>query len=210
MLEELLPANLFAVMLIFARIGSALMLLPGFGEFYVMQRYRLLLALVLSALLTPVLAPALPPLPQGVAALVTAVGSEVAIGLFLGSIARILLSALDIAGTVVSLQLGLSSAQIFNPQVAQQGTLPSVFYGMLGVLLIFVTDLHHLLLRAMVDSYSVFTPGTLPPLGDFSAASPAPFAWAWRWRRPSWSWAHSSTSPSASSRVSCRSCRFCS
>ncbi len=167
-LEQFLPANLFAVMLIFARIGSALMLLPGFGEFYVMQRYRLLLALFLSALLTPVLAPVLPPLPTGVGALVATVGSEVAIGLFLGSIARILLSALDIAGTVASLQLGLSAAQIFNPQMAQQGTLPSVFYSILGVLLIFVTDLHHLLLRAMVDSYGVFTPGVLPPLGDFS------------------------------------------
>jgi flagellar biosynthesis protein FliR len=36
------------------------------------------------------------------------------------------------------------------------------------VLLIFVTDLHHLLLNAVVDSYNVFIPGSLPPLGDLS------------------------------------------
>ena len=37
MLEQVLPANLFAALLIFARVGSAMMLLPGFGEFYVLQ-----------------------------------------------------------------------------------------------------------------------------------------------------------------------------
>jgi flagellar biosynthetic protein FliR len=62
----------------------------------------------------------------------------------------------------------LSAAQIFNPMLAQQGALTSAFYGVLGVLLIFVTDLHHLLLRAVVDSYNVFIPGGLPPLGDLS------------------------------------------
>ena len=167
-LEQLLPANLFAAMLIFSRIGAAMMLLPGFGEFYVMQRYRLLLALIIAALLTPVLGPTLPPLPAGAVQLVTLVGGEVLVGLFMGTVARVLLSALDTAGTVVSLQLGLSAAQVFNPMLAQQAPVASSFYSVLGVLLMFLTDLHHLLLRALVDSYEVFTPGALPPLGDFS------------------------------------------
>jgi flagellar biosynthesis protein FliR len=167
MLEQVLPANLFAALLIFARVGAAMMLLPGFGEVYVMQRYRLLLALAIALLLTPVLGPTLPALPAGAARLVALIGGEVVVGLFLGTVARVLLSALDVAGTLVSLQLGLSAAQIFNPML-QQGSLTSAFYGVLGVLLIFVTDLHHLLLNAVVDSYNVFIPGSLPPLGDLS------------------------------------------
>ena len=47
-LAELLPANAFAAFLIFARLGSAMMLLPGFGELYVPQRFRLLLALLMA------------------------------------------------------------------------------------------------------------------------------------------------------------------
>jgi flagellar biosynthetic protein FliR len=168
LLEQILPANLFAAALIFARIGSALMLLPGFGEFYVLQRYRLLLGLFIAALLTPVLAPTLPPLPGGAVGLAVMVGSEVIIGLFLGVVSRILLSALDIAGTVVSFQLGLSAAQVFNPMAAAPGTVTGALYSILGVLLIFLTDLHHLLLRALVDSYAVFAPGVLPSLGDLS------------------------------------------
>jgi flagellar biosynthetic protein FliR len=168
LLERVLPANLFAAALIFARIGSALMLLPGFGEFYVLQRYRLLLGLFIAALLTPVLAPVLPTLPGNPADLAAIVGSEVTIGLFLGLVSRILLSALDIAGTIVSFQLGLSAAQVFNPMAAAPGTVTGTLYSVLGVLLIFLTDLHHLLLRALVDSYRVFAPGVLPSLGDLS------------------------------------------
>lgn len=168
MLQQLLPENVFALMLIFARVGTALMLLPGFGEVYVMQRFRLLLGFLVSLLLTPILAPLMPPLPGGAVKLVDIVGSEVVIGLFLGTVSRILLAALDTAGTVASFQLGLSAAQIFNPMVASQGSLPSTLYSLLGVLLIFLTDLHHMLLRALVDSYDVFAPGVLPPLDDLS------------------------------------------
>jgi flagellar biosynthesis protein FliR len=169
-LEQYLPANLFAFLLVFARIGAAFMLLPGFGESYVQPRMRLLLALILSSLLTPVLAPILPSLPASPMGLVTVFGSELVIGLYIGTVTRILLSALETTGTMVSLQLGLSNALIFDPAEAAQGSIPSSLYGMLGVVLIFVTNLHHLLLRALVDSYTLFTPGVLPPVGDFSEA----------------------------------------
>ena len=168
MLDQLLPANVFASLLIFARVGSAMMLLPGFGETFVLQRYRLLLALAIALLLTPVLGPQLPALPASASGLVALIGGEVMVGVFQGTVARILLSALDIAGTIVSLQLGLSAAQIFNPMLVQQSGIISAFYGILGVLMIFLTDLHHLMLRTVVDSYNVFIPGTLPPLGDLS------------------------------------------
>jgi flagellar biosynthetic protein FliR len=168
MIEQLLPANVFAAMLIFSRVGAAVMLLPGFGELYVMQRYRLLLALLIALLLTPILAPTLPPLPESVPSLAMLVGGEAVIGAFLGTIARILLSALDTAGTVVSFQLGLSAAQIFNPLAASQGAITASFYSVVGVLLLFITDLHHLLIGAIVDSYDVFVPGALPAVGDLS------------------------------------------
>lgn len=167
-LTQFLPANVFAALLIFARIGTAMMQLPGFGEIYVPQRFRLLLALILSTLLLPILAPTLPPLPATAAALVVVLGSEIVIGLFIGTLARLLLTALETAGQVVSLQSGLSAAQVFNPMLATQTTIPSTFYSLLGVLLIFLTNLHHLMLRGLVDSYMIFTPGQLPPLGDLS------------------------------------------
>ena len=110
MLDQLLPANIFAAFLVFARLGSALMLLPGFGEVYVAPRLRLVLALGLTLLATPAVAATLPPLPGEPIGLLLLLGGEIAVGLFLGSVARILLAALEVAGSVVSVQLGLSAA----------------------------------------------------------------------------------------------------
>jgi flagellar biosynthesis protein FliR len=167
-LEQFLPTNTFAALLIFARIGGAMMLLPGFGDVYVMPRFRLLLAVIISVLLLPILAPLLPGLPSSPSQLIVLLGGELAVGVFIGTLARVLLSALESAGQVVSLQTGLSAAQILNPLLATQTTIPSTLYSMLGVLLIFLTDLHHVMLRGLVDSYMVFTPGQLPPVEDLS------------------------------------------
>jgi flagellar biosynthesis protein FliR len=169
-LTQFLPAQLFAALLIFCRLGSALMLLPGFGEVYVLQRYRLLLALIMAGLLTPVLAPRLPPLPASPASVALIIFGEVAVGVFIGTLARMMVAALETAGMMVSLQMGLSAAAMFNP-MSDEGSspLPSALFGMLGVVLIFLTDLDHLMLRATVDSYALFQPGALPPVGDFTA-----------------------------------------
>jgi flagellar biosynthesis protein FliR len=167
-INDFLPNNTFGAMLIFARIGTAMMLLPGFGEVYVPQRYRLLFALIFSGLLLPVLSPILPPLPASPGDLVVTLGSELIIGAFIGTMTRTILAALQTAGQIVSVQTGLSYAQVFNPIEASQDSVPSGFYAALGVLLIFLTNTHHLLLRGLVDSYAVFQPGHLPPVEDLS------------------------------------------
>src|ERR1700730_1102728 len=106
MLDQILPANLFAASLVFARLGSAMMLLPGIGEIYVSPRLRLVLALGMTLVATPVVAPLLPR-PSGAIELALLLAGEIAVGIFLGTIARILLAALQVAGSVVSINLGL-------------------------------------------------------------------------------------------------------
>ncbi|MBV9521944.1 MAG: flagellar type III secretion system protein FliR [Alphaproteobacteria bacterium] len=167
-LAQLLPANVFAVMLVFCRTGAALMLLPGFGDLYVPQRYRLILAILLAGLVATALGRSLPAAPEEVGRLAQLVLGELLIGVFLGTIARILLGALDTAGMIISFQLGLSAAQVFNPALAQQGAITGAFVTVLGVLVIFLTNTHHLLLRGLVGSYELFPPGGFPVVGDLS------------------------------------------
>jgi flagellar biosynthesis protein FliR len=167
-LEQFLPANIFAVMLVFARIGTAMMMLPGFGEVYVPARFRLLLAMILSVLLIPILAPILPSMPGSPSALLVVFSAEIAIGLFIGTLTRFVLAGLETAGSIVSIQSGLSNAVIFNPLQSTQSPIPSALYSTLGVLLIFLTNVHHIMLRGLVDSYMIFTPGKLPPVEDLS------------------------------------------
>ena len=167
-LQTLLPAEIFSYLLVFARIGTTISVLPGFGESYVSPRIRLLLALAITVVLTPIVSARLPDLPASPLTLMLLVGGEGLVGLFMGSVARVLLSALATGGAIVAFLVGLANAQLFNPLLSDQGALPGVFLSVLGLLLIFVTDTHHLMLMALLDSYNLFQPGAPLPLGDFA------------------------------------------
>ena len=81
MLDQLLPNDLFAIVLVFLRIGAAMMVLPGFGEAYVAPRIRLMIALALALVVTPAVSASLPPMPGNVLNLFVLVVGEVVIGL---------------------------------------------------------------------------------------------------------------------------------
>ena len=161
-----LPALAAAFLLMFARIGTMVMLLPGLGEMSVPARVRLTVALVLTAVL-------LPPHRKAYAVDLSALGpvllmlvQEMLIGAVLGLTARLTISALQVAGSVVAQQLGLGFVTAVDPTQGQQGMLVGNFLTMLGVTLIFATDLHHLVIAALNDSYTLFQPGEMPLVGD--------------------------------------------
>ncbi len=166
--DQALTGQVFAFLLIFTRLGTAFTLLPGFGDSYVSQRIRLLLALAVSFVVLPVLAPHLPPMPKSASDLFVLLGQEFFVGVFLGTISKLLMSALETAGAIIAMSAGLSAAQMFNPAMASQGTLPGALLGYAAVLLVFVTNQHHLLILAVVDSYELFVPGQALPIGDFA------------------------------------------
>ena len=167
-LEQLIPGDAFALLLVFARIASAMMVLPGFGEIYVLPRTRLLLAIAVTVVATPLVMPILPKLPATPLELFLTLGGEIIIGLFLGTLVRMLISALHVTGTIVGFSSSLSSANIFDPQNASQGSLVGTFLGVAGIVMVFVAELHRPMLSAIVDSYSLFVPGRALPWGDFS------------------------------------------
>jgi flagellar biosynthetic protein FliR len=168
MLTDLLVQDVFAVLLIFVRTGSAFMVLPGFSEAYVWARVRLLLALVVSLALAGPLGPAMPALPAEPLALGRLLAGELLLGLFLGATARFAYAALHVAGTTLAFQSGLAAAAIFDPNEATQGTLPGNFLTTTALVLLFVTDSHHLLLQALAASYDGLPAGIAPPLGDMA------------------------------------------
>ena len=167
-LNALLAGNLYAVLLIFTRVGTALMLMPGFAATYAPTRMRLFLALGISVLLTPVLHASLPPEPPQVAQLLVLIAGEALIGFFLGTISTMMMGVLDTAGQMIAQQIGLSNAYIFNPQLQAQGSIPGTLMGLTAVVLIFATDLYQVLLRAVVESYNIFLPGAPLPLDDMT------------------------------------------
>ncbi|WP_119678220.1 flagellar biosynthetic protein FliR [Indioceanicola profundi] len=165
-LAAFVGGSAFAFMLVFVRLGSAFLIMPTVGEQFVNPRIRLLFSLATTLLVTPVVTPQLPPAPSAPADLVALILAEVLVGLFIGTIARVMMSALEVAGHFIASQLGLSAAQAFNPALASPSTPVGALLGILALLLIFATDLHHMLILAVVDSYTLFQPGVWMPLGD--------------------------------------------
>lgn len=168
MLEQFLAGGLLAFILTFVRIGTTVMIMPGLGDSFVSERIRLHVALGLSFVLFPLVLPHVPtPLPQTFMLFVLIV-SEFIIGLLLGTVARVFMTAMDTAGMVISMQSGLSNAQVFNPSLAAQGSLMGAMLSVTGVLLLFETNLHHLMITGMIESYTMFPVGEIPDTGSMA------------------------------------------
>lgn len=168
MTVTLAPEVAYTFMLILVRIAAMLMVMPALGESTIPPRIRVALALVLTLLLYPSLADIIT-LPQGLGGLLVAVGFEIAIGVFIGASARLLLSAAQVAGSIIAYQLGLAFAQSVDPSIGTQSAILSSFLSVLAVTVIFTLDLHHLLIGALTSSYTLFTPGSAPPSSDFAS-----------------------------------------
>jgi flagellar biosynthetic protein FliR len=157
--------------MVFARMGGAIMLLPGFGEVFVPRRVRLMIALAITVVVAPVVTPLLPPTPDGPLAMLGQLGGELIIGIFLGALARMMVASLHIAGVIAGFQTSLSNAQLFDPMGADQGSLLGSLLHVFGVFVIFAADLHHLMIAGLVQSYQLFVPGAPLPIGDLSDAA---------------------------------------
>ncbi|HZZ66985.1 MAG TPA: flagellar biosynthetic protein FliR [Phenylobacterium sp.] len=158
--------QVYAAGLIFARLSAIVMLIPGIGETFVPVRVRLALALLLALVLFPVVGPAVPAVPADGGSLGLAVIKESAIGLMIGAILRLFMASLAATGEIISIQTTLGFAQTANPTQAAPSTTIGTFLGLLGIVLIMTTNLHHMFLSAIVRSYTIFPFSRAIPLGD--------------------------------------------
>ncbi len=151
--EALIP-----VVLVFLRVGAMMALLPAFGEHSVPGRVRLVLTLAFTAVTAPAIWDHLPTTPGLTALLV-----EAAVGLMLGAGLRLLVMALQMAGTMIAQATSL--AQIFGgmgePQPAAGHLLTAA-----GLALAVMAGLHVRVAELLILSYSVFPPGGLPVAAD--------------------------------------------
>jgi flagellar biosynthesis protein FliR len=175
-----LPALAAAFMLAFARIGAMVMLMPGLGEANIPVRIKLSIALLLTLIMLPLHRQAYHVDMQSLTSLLVVMLQEIFIGIVLGATARVTLSALQVAGSVIAQQMGLGFVTSVDPTQGQQGLLIGNFLTMLGITLLFATDSHHLVIAALNDSYTIFAPGETMASGDVAALATRAFAAAFK------------------------------
>jgi len=175
-----LPALAAAFLLVFARIGTMLMMLPGIGEQTIPTRMRLTVALALTILMLPLHRAAYHIDLTALAPALTLLAEELLVGALLGMTARLAIGGLQVTGSIVAQQLGLGFVTAVDPTQGEQGVIVGNFLTMLGVMLVFATDTHYLAIAALDESYSLFAPGTMPFSGDMAAHITAVVAGAFR------------------------------
>ena len=177
---SVLPALAATFMLVFARIGAMVMLLPGFGETNIPTRIKLSIALLLTLIILPLHRTAYQVDMNSLTPLLVLMLHEIVVGVVLGATARVTLSALQVAGSVIAQQLGLGFVTAIDPTQGQQGLLIGNFLTILGLTLLFATDSHHLVIAALSESYRIFSPGEVFPSGDVAALATRAFAAAFK------------------------------
>ncbi len=162
-----LSGMILTYLLVFSRVGAMVMLLPAIGQAGVPARVRLVLALAISLVLAPQVAGDYPPMaPGSVTALGLLIAQEVTSGVLVGAMARIIMSALQVAGYLIATQTGLAFAQTFDPTQGAQSEVLGSFLNLLGVTLIFSTGLYQLVIGAIAGSYRLLPPGGTLPASD--------------------------------------------
>jgi flagellar biosynthetic protein FliR len=144
-------ALLFLVMM---RCTGLVFAAPLFGH----HSIPTLLKFGLAACLTIVLAP-----PAGTNAgttpLVLAAPIELVIGLSLGFLLSLSFEAFELAGRVISIQLGLSLGSVFSPTQEEASTAIDPFFSVLAGLLFLAMGLHLAVVQALAHSFLVYPVG---------------------------------------------------
>ena len=115
MLSDITTQTVFAFFLIFSRIGTGLFIIPTIGEVFIQPRIRLTISLIISSLLLPLIQEKIPAMPESPAMLLLLIMGEMFIGLAIGAAVRFILSAMHVAGMIISYQSGLAAAVLFDP-----------------------------------------------------------------------------------------------
>jgi flagellar biosynthetic protein FliR len=159
-LSTWLSLEVFRVLLVFVRVGTAFQLLPGFGEVAVPVRIRVLAGLAVAIAVAPAIA-GMPDAVPPAWGLLVAIAAEATAGVLIGVVSRTVVSGLLIAGQMIGQNVGLMNVFAVGMAPDQAAAVGATVYaGLIAAL--FAADGHHAVLRAIVDSYGMLSPGQFP------------------------------------------------
>jgi flagellar biosynthetic protein FliR len=143
------------------RVLGLLFAEPILGNPNVPVRVKVGLAVLITLILAPVL-PAMPRVDPASAAGLLIAGQQLVIGLAMGFTLRIALTAVETAGQLVGLQMGLGFAVFFDPQSSAQTAVVGQFLGLFAILVFLAIDGHLMVITALVQSFSSLPIGLQP------------------------------------------------
>jgi flagellar biosynthesis protein FliR len=144
--------------LVLGRVAGIFAAIPIFGGRRVPITVRMATILAMAMVLYPVVSENIPRLPADTISLVILIIREALVGLTLSLLSQVIFSAVAFCGQLVGTQMGLSVAALFNPDMGQV-TVISNLQDLIATLLFLTLGIHHVFIRAIVESYSVIPVG---------------------------------------------------
>jgi flagellar biosynthetic protein FliR len=145
-------------LLVFFRVGAMVAVAPILGHRSLPVSHRAGLAVLLALLITPVVGRAPVDGADGLG-LGLAIAGEIMIGVAIGAVATLVVSAVQVGGELVGFQMGLGIGAVYDPALGGQATVFTRFQEMLALLLFLAVDGHHILLAAVAGSFQRVQPG---------------------------------------------------
>lgn len=163
----LLQGHAAAYLLVLTRVTGIFVIAPFFGSLNIPAHIRVGTAVAFSFVLFPIVDSYGPvSAPDNVFLYAAAAAGELFVGWLIGFVAYVTFSAIHFAGKVMDMQVGFAMVNVMDPTSGQQAPLIGSFLYNLSIIVLLVTNGHHLLLSALVESFRA-----IPLLGmNFNAS----------------------------------------
>ena len=155
---DLSPIEYQKFLFVLLRVGALIMFFPVLGSGQVPGRIKVGLILFVSIAVFPIVRATPMHDPESLFELVVSLFSEITIGLAVAYSARLMFTAVQIAGTVVDFQMGFGVVNVIDPQTETQVSITAQFQNILAILFFLALDAHHIIIGAIVESFFLINP----------------------------------------------------
>jgi len=160
-LLKLAWSDFLSLFFIFIRVATIFAVVPFFNSAVIPRRITVIIAFFLSLVLMPIVPPVqLKPEQLNILMLIIILIHEILIGMALGLAIDVIYSGIQIAGELIGYQMGFSIANVVDPMSGITAPIISNVLYLTAFLLFFTFGGHHLLIKALIESFSII------PIGD--------------------------------------------
>lgn len=161
---EIYVAQFLVFIMLFARVTALIVVAPMFGNQTIPVQLKVALGLFLAFVMYPLAAGTAPVISAELLPLVMMATKEVIVGLVLGFATGLLFAGVRFGGELISMDIGLSMASMFDPESNTQASVISEFMYLAMLMIFLLLNGHHFVLEALQLSYAAV------PIGAFSVS----------------------------------------
>jgi flagellar biosynthetic protein FliR len=159
-------AQIEMLLQIMLRVAAIALSVPFLDNRAIPRLFKVGLVLAVSLLIYPQVADSIRPLGGGIAGLGVGALRELLLGIAVGLTVRSVFAGILMAGQLAGFQMGLSIANVLDPQSSMQVPVLGQLLNLMAMVIFVLLDAHHMLIRALVESFRTIPPLTYAPAGS--------------------------------------------